>query len=260
MSKFGSLRWCLQLNDEEWAVFFTSVGKQGAEALKTSQVHTSYYSSDSADGYIRSLRKHMGSVSKYPHASGYQKYKAWKTTFKTILPLLQIMQSYGKELVPEKYTDRLKASFQVLSKWEKNQIEQTAKQKQAEGSILKELQSSFVETVAPLQKLPTGLTKPFEYIMALHTKASQLQLTAENKYFVEQVKDDYLPAIALATMRIQSASEEAQAEANKNFTEQLSLIQKRLETIIRESEQKVLADVRAQTLFLEASNKKELTA
>jgi hypothetical protein len=117
-----------------------------------------------------------------------------------------------------------------------------------------------VETVAPLQKLPAGLTKPFEAVMALHTKAIELQLTAEDKYFVEQVKEDYLPAIALATMRIQSASAEAQVEANKNFTEQLNLIQKRLETIIRESEQKVLAEVRAQTLFLEASNKKELTA
>jgi hypothetical protein len=260
MSKFGSLRWCLQLTDEEWTAFFISVGKQGAEVIKSSRVHYSYYSSWSADEYIRSLKKHMSNVSEYPQTSGYQKYKVWKTTFKTILPVLQIMQSYGEETVPEKYTDRLETSFQILAKWQKKQIEQAAKQKQAEGSILKELQSSFVETVAPLQKLPAGLTKPFEAVMALHTKAIELQLTAEDKYFVEQVKEDYLPAIALATMRIQSASAEAQVEANKNFTEQLNLIQKRLETIIRESEQKVLAEVRAQTLFLEASNKKELTA
>lgn len=259
MSKFGSLRWCLQLTDEEWAAFFTSVGVQGAEALKLSRIYSDY-SLWTKDDYVRSLQTYMDNISKNPQAGVYEKYKVWKITFKKILPLLQIIQSYGEESIPEKYIDHLRLSFGVLSNWEKARIEKRARQKQAEGNILKELQSSFVETVAPLQKLPTGLMKPFEYIMALHAKASQLQLAAEDQHFVEQVKEDYLPAIAIASMRIQSASAEAQAEANKNFTEQLNLIQKRLDTIIHESEQKVLAEVRAQTNFLEASNKKELTA
>jgi len=258
MSKFGSLRWCLQLTDEEWAAFFTSVGEQGAGILKDSNF--GYSNNWSAADYARSIQSHMKSVSNYPNASTYQKYVAWRMTFKSILPCLQAIQSYETEEVPSKYSYKLRIIFPMLKNWKMKQVERAAKQERTEGTILKEIQNTFVETVAPLEKLPTGLMKPFESIMALHTKAIELQLTAEDKYFVEQVKEDYLPAIALATMRIQSASAEAQAEANKNFTEQLSLIQKRLETIIRESEQKVLAEVRAQTLFLEASNKKELTA
>lgn len=258
MSKFGSLRWCLQLTDEEWSAFFTSVGKQGAKVLKTARLgYSSYWS---ASDYARSIESHMEDVSNYPNVSVYQKYKVWKVTFKIVLPDLQTIQSYGKDEVPTKYSERFRTSFAFYGGWKKKQIEDIAKQERAKGTILKELQSSFIETVAPLQKLPSELLKPFEEIMVLHTTASQLQLTAEDAYFVEQVKEDYLPTIALASVRIQTASEDAQAEAKKNFTEQLNLIQKRLETIIRDAEKKILAEVRAQTLFLEASNKKELTA
>jgi len=258
MSKFGSLQWCLQLTDEEWTAFFASVGKQGGEILKVSNLGRS--ASWLPTDYSRSLQSHMNTVSNYPDASVYQKYRVWRITFKSILPCLQALQSYGTDEVPPKYSYNLRKVFPILKTWKMRQIERVAKQERTEGTILKELQSNFVETVAPLQKLPSGLLKPFEEIMVLHTTASQLQLTAEDAYFVEQVKEDYLPTIALASVRIQTASEDAQAEAKKNFTEQLNLIQKRLETIIRDAEKKILAEVRAQTLFLEASNKKELTA
>ena len=258
MSKFGSLSWFLKLNEEEWSAFLLSLGKQGSEVLKNANL--SSYATWTVEDYARSIESYMKDASGYFDASLYQKYKLWRLLFKTVLPCLQITQSYGKNETPRKYVEQLQIGFGFLLSWKNQQIARRVQQERTKSTILKELQSSFVETVAPLQKLPSGLLKPFEEIMVLHTTASQLQLTAEDAYFVEQVKEDYLPTIALASVRIQTASEDTQAEAKKNFTEQLSLIQKRLETIIRDAEKKVLAEVRAQTLFLEASNKKELTA
>jgi hypothetical protein len=72
----------------------------------------------------------------------------------------------------------------------------------------------------------------------------------EDKYFLEEVVESYLPVTWKSYSQITSLSAEDKKEADNIFLQQLNLIQKRIQKINIKAEKKALAEMRKQVEFL----------
>jgi hypothetical protein len=110
----------------------------------------------------------------------------------------------------------------------------------------------FTNKVLPVQQtsLP-GLNSQIDKVKSLVLVAKASPLETEEKYFLQQIEEDYLPNIVSTGVNIRNASENIKKEAQVQFLKQLNSIETELMNIIDGAASKMLQGATIQTNFLE---------
>lgn len=107
--------------------------------------------------------------------------------------------------------------------------------------------SRFIPRSTSFAVVNDGVAK----LSALLAKVDESILTVENNYFVEQVKEVYIPELVNSAISMKTVEGDERVKAEANFVRQLGLIESKLTIVISESTENVLSNVENQTLFLE---------
>jgi hypothetical protein len=127
--------------------------------------------------------------------------------------------------------------------------------------VLSTLNISVTPTTLDMKTLFPQVDPILGRIEIRQKHAQKLELSIEEQYFFENVKDQLLPAIFTAADRIKNSPSNVRDEAIDNFVQQLGLIEKRMSDMIADAEQRTLADVRNQTAFLvESMERKQIAS
>jgi hypothetical protein len=186
----------------------------------------------------------------------------YKFLFKQIIPMVDIYErtyrvsdvrnSWRESLIRryvKTFKKRLEKGYEKKSKQEKSSY------------VLSTLNISVTPTTLDMKTLFPQVDPILGRIEIRQKHAQKLELSIEEQYFFENVKDQLLPAIFTAADRIKNSPSNVRDEAIDNFVQQLGLIEKRMSDMIADAEQRTLADVRNQTAFLvESMERKQIAS
>jgi hypothetical protein len=255
--KHGSYEWFKALSQKDYEALLIHVRLKAKEVC-TSEHFTDEDAIEIAQDNFDYFLDELDNVT-----WGQQHYTrmVYKAVFKNIIPQIDfIARTYQVNWLTDNWIlARLYYSGKALSKkFNKAQ----GKEVKAKGSyVLDSLKLSIAPSTVDIKSLFPQVDPILSRIEIQQKHAQKLELSIEEQYFFDNVRDQLLPAIFTAADRIKNSPSNVRDEAIDNFVQQLGLIEKRMSDMIADAEQRTLADVRNQTAFLvESMERKQIAS
>lgn len=254
----GSYEWFQAFTQKDYEEVLDHVRKLIYTVMQRDKFRYSYKESEmkqSLDDGIKLLRKADWKdlrLSKH----------VYKFLFKQVIPMIDVYErTYRANDVRDSWrVSRIKAHVKKFKTQLEKGYEQKSRQEKS-SYVLSSLNISVTPTTLDMKTLFPQVDPILARIEICQTHAQKLELSTEERYFFDNVKEQLLPAIFTAADRIKNSPSRVRDEAIDNFTQQLSLIEKKMSDMITDAEQRTLTDVRNQTAFLvESMERKQIAS
>lgn len=250
-AKFGSFRWFVKLQDDDYAQLISHMGQKTSEFFVTNRF-TTIESNNKVRHWIFSG---VTVLEKADRSSLRKKFRIWKLLFRTFPSIIEQLGKYGKDTVLTVTTDEL---HHGIFGTQFSHFNRCAFALPTKSSVMTSFFDGFELLSAPNPKTiaTTSYAEVNNRIPALLDKVKELsvaQLTAEEQYFVDQVEKTYIPEVVNSALSMKFVSGPQRTAAEKNFATQLSLIDQKLKQLLDNSSQMMLESVQNQTAFLTSS-------
>jgi predicted HNH restriction endonuclease len=255
--KQGSYEWFKALSQKDYEALLTHVRLKVKEVC-TSEHFTDEEAVEAAQDNFDYFLDELGDI------EWNQKFytrMVYTALFKNIIPKIDfVARTYQANWLTNSWIIiRLYYSGKAFSrKFNKAQ----GKEVKARGSyVLDSLKLAITPSTVDMKSLFPQVDPILNRIEIRQKHAQKLELSIEEQYFFDNVRDQLLPAIFTAADRIKNSPSIVRDEAIDNFVQQLGLIEKRMSDMIAHAEQRTLADVRNQTAFLvESMERKQIAS
>lgn len=268
-AKFGTMGWLKEATDQEYADLIKYLLKEVSSARKKGMNLQWGHISDEVGSNLSSALRLLEEVDL---SSAYTRWQVSRILFHRFEDIMRRCAYYarsGDTALKANSSNTFAIRGQALSIKNKSQkIVATANKNPDISSY--SLYSNFAPRQRELSAAPNigdkthiaSVDALIADIQKLSQQTKTLSLNSEEKYFVEQIFKEYVPHVVNAAAQLTNVTRVKRSQAEKQFVEQLSLVQAKLVTILKEHTTVTMNAVTSQTDFLRKAldqSKKGLT-